>query len=571
MSMKKNNIYYSNNTQSNDTFDIESYNTNNVQSSDIFSMSSYNTNNIFTLSNDTCNTQSNDTCYTQSTDTCNTKINDTCNTQSNNTCNTLINDTCNTYSIDTCNTQINDTCNTQSIDTCNTQINDSCNTQSIDTCNTQINDSCNTQSNNIFNTQSNNTNTSNMNNPFSHNITSYEIYDSDEVFTNDSYKCNVSCIFSDNDETNDETNDEINDEINGEDNNEAINDSCNIFINSDTYDSDCENNKYNSYEDTCILSHISQINNGIENSVNNENNTCLNIIDIINDKMDKNNDLLQQQLNLYNCSYTELLNEIKQDNYKYSQLIHNIDNINDIINSLQINNNIHTNDCKFGRKIYNDFTVKHTFIVKHDIQFIYITMVAGGGAGGIGYYENMYYYSGGGGGSGACLIKKPINVIENTIINITVGKGSDVRYDFCGGDTIIELIYPCLKTEIIKVNGGQNSNTLETYKNKIIKGGKGGDGYNKCFSGNNGEDGIISVPSFVSANGGNGGGSVFCNGGTGGGNYVSLGGEGGNIHNLIGSNGKFGSGGGGSCPRILIDKNNQLSGNGGNGFVIIEW
>jgi len=230
---------------------------------------------------------------------------------------------------------------------------------------------------------------------------------------------------------------------------------------------------------------------------------------------------------------------------------------------------------------------------------IYITAVAGGGAGGVGFINNLYYFSGGGGGAGSCMIKKPIIINETSeqnsvyTIEINVGRGGDQQSLRDGTDTVICInktlngIQETLETLILK--GGKNAmpNTDTIYKiqnniittsdiglDNIISGGQGG--LSSCyelFNGKNGKDGEIGMPSLPRPQTGEGGKSIYSNNsgsGLGGGNYFTAGGKGGNVDVPLGTDGKIGGGGGGSIPKSTIDYSSQLSGNGGNGLVIIE-
>lgn len=305
------------------------------------------------------------------------------------------------------------------------------------------------------------------------------------------------------------------------------------------------------------------------------------LIDTIDSQIGQNLDFVQYEINTINDSFKEVINELKIENEKYKITINEINNIHDTIDNILIkinncncNNNCNSNcvnicNCDCKKKIYTDTTQSHTLVINNDIKFIYLTMVGGGGAGGVGFVKNIYYYSGGGGGSGACVINKPISVTIGTIITITVGKGSDARYDLKGGDTFIEILYPDLRKEVILVNGGKNGNPLIEC-NQSVKGGEGGSNYLCIFKGCNGHDGLISLPSYACANGGNGGSSCFYKGGNGGSSYFNSGGNGGCIVNLLGENGVFGSGGGGSCPKSKINLECRISGCGGDGIVIIE-
>jgi hypothetical protein len=215
-----------------------------------------------------------------------------------------------------------------------------------------------------------------------------------------------------------------------------------------------------------------------------------------------------------------------------------------------------------------------------DINLIFVTMAAGGGAGGIGYVKGNKYISGGGGSAGNCIIKKPIKVKKGYVIKIKVGKGGNSKKNRHGEPSYIKVYNKCCLIECIQICGGRNGypklKCIEDPEKELYPcGGKTKKIlYNCCcFQGADGERGHMALPSQICICAGNGGSNVFCDGGKGGSNMFSLGGKGGcySKNKMLGSNGHFGSGGGGSCPRIKLDYCNNLSGNGGNGFVLIEW
>ncbi len=250
---------------------------------------------------------------------------------------------------------------------------------------------------------------------------------------------------------------------------------------------------------------------------------------------------------------------------------------------------------------FTDTNKIHQYIIPEKINLIFVTIVGGGGAGGIGYCSNQYFYSGGGGGAGACIIKKPIKVEPNLILYIKVGEGGNskdrkhgessyIRFCFKSNDNRIKAKggkngYPQLKDGCdldLKVDGGEGGELCYPF----LSGNNGEDGKmiptknyhnNKCykktdynFPGTDGCDGEISFPSGPTSCPGSGGCSVFYDGGCGGTNYFSDGGKCGNNYNSIGYDGSYGSGGGGSCPKYKLDFCKKLSGNGGDGIIIIE-
>jgi len=301
--------------------------------------------------------------------------------------------------------------------------------------------------------------------------------------------------------------------------------------------------------------------------------------------------LLQDQINALNINYLELVNKQKSDTDRYKQIIDElntlyelIENKNDQINNL-INNTTKPQvaNCISGTNTPNTTILTctnkvHKIVVNPAAEFIFITIVAGGGAGGIGFIKNMYYYSGGGGGAGACFIKKPIQVKKNYMLHIKIGKGGDIVSGKNGEDSYVKVIDSHGKCEYkMVVCGGKNGYpsynmvTCDT-KNISVNGGLGGSSCTPCYSGNDGCPGQISVPSQFASHGGNGGCSHFGDGGDGGGNHFNCGGSGGNYKDaMCGQDGQYGSGGGGSAPKINTNSNIKKSGNGGDGMAIIEW
>jgi hypothetical protein len=121
------------------------------------------------------------------------------------------------------------------------------------------------------------------------------------------------------------------------------------------------------------------------------------------------------------------------------------------------------------------------------------------------------------------------------------------------------------------VTGGTNAKPSRNCETEVDR-GKGGTIDMMCINnGTDGEDGQITFPSQLMANAGNGGSTSFNKGGEGGTNYFANGGNGGDRSNMIGSNGMVGSGGGGSVARLNLDFTQRTSGDGGDGFILIEY
>ena len=235
--------------------------------------------------------------------------------------------------------------------------------------------------------------------------------------------------------------------------------------------------------------------------------------------------------------------------------------------------------------LFTDTEIEHHLHI-NDNTIVYITAVGGGGAGGCGFIDGMYYYSGGGGGSGAYLVECPINITNKANIHIKIGKGGRQDKNINGGDTIIKIIYMDGSTNDIRIGGGKNGNplisainaqTTNTGKNTILsmhnnpqnistEGGYGGTSTLPIIlSGNKGGSGSVSLPSQSQSTAGSGGSSLLIKGLPG------------TSTDKFGVDGTYGSGGGGSLPTrtinsIISDLSNKkpLSGNGGDGFVIIR-
>lgn len=229
--------------------------------------------------------------------------------------------------------------------------------------------------------------------------------------------------------------------------------------------------------------------------------------------------------------------------------------------------------------------------IPQNINLIFLTMVAGGGAGGIGYCGNQYFYGGAGGGAGSCIIKKPIYIDYESELIVKVGCGGKSNVGKNGEDTYIEYSYKNCKKKIC-VKGGENGHPklIDICEKKLSTEITGGCGGKKCYpdlSGSCGSDGKliigynfggvcgcngnISYPSGPTTKPGDGGCSLYEEGGLGGHNYFASGGLCGNINNPLGEDGVFGSGGGGSIPKYNLDFCSKLSGDGGDGIVIIEF
>ena len=298
---------------------------------------------------------------------------------------------------------------------------------------------------------------------------------------------------------------------------------------------------------------------------------------------------LQMQINNLNQKLTTLLSIKNVSDTRYQQIVSELDNIYTLVgnNYTNNNNNSETNNtivCCTQQLIFTDTSGEHTYVIDNsNTVMIFLTMVGGGGGGGIGYVDQFYYYSGGGGGAGSAVFKVPITVSLGTILKIKIGKGGDTCLNVNGEKSYVKIIYPSGETNIIEVDGGLNGQPIINTNSQInptlntdVTGGNGGSGTINALNGQNGDNGEIAVPSFPNPQSGDGGDSAFSQGGDGGSNLFSRGGIGARSTdtNRIGKHGKFGSGGGGSLPRIItnqiLSSGEVLSGLGGDGLVIIE-
>ena len=212
-------------------------------------------------------------------------------------------------------------------------------------------------------------------------------------------------------------------------------------------------------------------------------------------------------------------------------------------------------------------------------RIAYITMCAGGGAGGVGCISGIYFISGGGGGAGCTIQHKPVLIKPNQQLHIKLGRGGVASKNRNGEKSYLRLVELDRIVYELSLDGGKNGHPLlcELEKDKQFTiesttGGLGGQSKLKeCLSGCDGKKGLIGIPSQMVSLGGSGGCNVLELGGDGGANVVCEGGYGGNNSNIdiIGGNGMYGSGGGGSCP-LSNHQIPQLSGNGGDGFATVQ-
>ena len=216
-------------------------------------------------------------------------------------------------------------------------------------------------------------------------------------------------------------------------------------------------------------------------------------------------------------------------------------------------------------KVYTQSDKPYKLFIVKNVSKIFVTLIGGGGAGGLGYISNDYYYSGGGGSSGVYARRIPFIIKDNYTVEILVGKGGDLSKKKNGDVSRVKIFDSKnhLVNDII-VNGGKNGHP-HTLTDTSVDGGEiVMDPGAYIGDGTNGEDGSVTLPSQSNIRGGKGADSIFAPGGVGGGgNHNSI--------KFIGGDGLFGSGGGGSAPRGNPSLSAKLSGNGGDGFVMIEF
>lgn len=332
--------------------------------------------------------------------------------------------------------------------------------------------------------------------------------------------------------------------------------------------------------------------------------------------MSANIDDLQKQINKLSAKYKKLKADRNNQDIRYDQILTELNNLYTMADNFDLNLS------KIGKKnrlCYYDPSKEITYNFPDDVETIFITMVGGGGAGGVGFINDMYYYSGGGGGAGTSIVYQVVQICPGAIVKINVGKGGYNNGEYCcqsdncsscfssssngadsGGNcncqsngraSTVQIICPDNQSINIIAKGGKHGHpnvNLLNYEIDVSGGENGVNSINTFLSGGNGSDGVITYPSQLQISGGGGGNSYFYQGGTGGGitdvsdNNLdnlnnSLLSRSTQYHNIIGDDGFYGSGGGGSIPlpkeslEKKINNKEKLSGSGGDGFVIIEF
>ena len=160
---------------------------------------------------------------------------------------------------------------------------------------------------------------------------------------------------------------------------------------------------------------------------------------------------------------------------------------------------------------------------------------------------------------------------DDITIKTRIGIGGTIS-NLDGGDTSVCIHIGSKLIFKHTAQGGKHGGNQDINN----KGGLGGGcGSNQMLGGYDGCVGSVSLSSVGKVFGGNGGNSAFEQGGFGGyqKNLFTIENDTDgydhpdNSTNPQGQDGYMGSGGGGSCPGL----NDDLIGNGGNGFVIIEF
>lgn len=187
------------------------------------------------------------------------------------------------------------------------------------------------------------------------------------------------------------------------------------------------------------------------------------------------------------------------------------------------------------------------FVVPGSSKQIFISMVAGGGRGGVGTIQDGMFIAGGGGGAGGACSRIPFFNDGYVSFDCRIGKGGTVDNPN-GGDTEVNIYINKVYFTTYSVKGGKAANGSI--------GGLGGKGY-YTFNGMNGIDGETSLSSQIPV-AGDGGASIHFNGGVG----MTY-----DMINNSKTNGSWGSGGGGGLPGA----DQSIIGNGGDGFIIIEY
>jgi hypothetical protein len=183
-----------------------------------------------------------------------------------------------------------------------------------------------------------------------------------------------------------------------------------------------------------------------------------------------------------------------------------------------------TSSVTVNQAYKQSFVTSGTFTIPSGISLVFVTGCGGGGGGGV--------Y---GGGGGASVIKVPFNVTPGQNISITIGSGGAGQTSSGnptnGGNTSFGTY--------LVLNGGQSGGTFTDTLAPVSPTGQGG----QIGFGFNGGNAAL----------GYGGNSVFGLGGS-----------------PFNGSSSFGGGGGGGLNRTTFAEG-ETGGNGGSGFILVEW
>ncbi len=247
-----------------------------------------------------------------------------------------------------------------------------------------------------------------------------------------------------------------------------------------------------------------------------------------------------------------------------------------------------------------------TYIRFKEDTKVSFTMVGGGGAGGIGFCVKTLFFNGGGGAAGDTK-KGVVDVKKNDVWKVTVGKGGSAKTVTQGQQSMIEFFTGQTKTQTITVNGGQNGYPYIQQVYAIIQGKTTCDqamineiiarlgpnidprnllidckiidittpeGLNQLVLG--GQPCSSNLDNTPTKCGQNGSVVTLCGkkGTPGDGGFTQHtggGGKKGDVDNITGGSGSNGSGGGGGMCCDFDISQEQYSGDGGPGYVIIQF
>ena len=197
----------------------------------------------------------------------------------------------------------------------------------------------------------------------------------------------------------------------------------------------------------------------------------------------------------------------------------------------------------------------YQFAVPKNVRSIKVTACGGGGAGAAAYNGS----SGGGGGSGGAAIQRVFTVTPLSTISITVGSGGIGTNTAASSAAVAASGNATVVGTLVTLAGGKGGAVLGTGGASAGEGsGTGGTGvrYNSGSSSTAGSKGLFGKGGAAGGYAGGGGGSI------------GNGGKGGEDDN---QNGTKGGGGGGAVKSGGTGATSSKAGNGGDGYVKIEW